>query len=176
MGIGIALVAVACSYTAPPSDVLTSLSVADARDALNAAGAEVQKVDFDKDGFEIAAALSPERHVWFDGMNCRGAGEATTCTEFKISAGWQLDSARRTEAIAKQLNYNYTSVFADGAELNLWRMDFTYGGITRGHLRRTVGEFLILRQQAEETIWPPKGKAQSIPVSPNPAPPTNPGR
>jgi hypothetical protein len=40
-------------------------------------------------------------------------------------------------------------------------MDFTYGGITREHLRRTVLELLELRQQAEDVIWPPTGDSKA---------------
>ena len=139
----------------PQSELITSVSVTDARDLLTEAGAGVEKVDFSADGFTITAALSPERHIFFDGMNCQGEAGAKTCTEFKISSAWDVRSSARAAALAKQLNYNWTSVHADGATLDLWRMDFTYGGITRAHLRDIVHEFLDLRQQAEDEIWPP---------------------
>jgi hypothetical protein len=53
------------------------------------------------------------------------------------------------------MDYNYTSVFADGPGLALWRMDFIQDGVTMSHLRSAVAEFLVLRGQAEDVIWPP---------------------
>lgn len=146
--------AIAAADNPEPAPLMNSVSVTDARNLLTGAGAVVESVDYSTDGFTLKATLSPERHIWFDGMNCKGRDQAMACTEFKISAKWQLDTAAHADAIAKQLNYNYTSVFADGAELDLWRMDFTYGGLPRDHLRLTLGEFLQLRQQAEDVIWP----------------------
>jgi hypothetical protein len=152
----------ACASDSSGGEILKFVSVKEVRDLLTHAGADVQKVDFDQDGFTLTATLSPERHVWFEGMECKGVGEATACPEFKISAIWQLDTPTHAAELAKQLNYNYTSVFADGAELDLWRMDFTYGGITREHLRQTIVEFLDLRRKAEEIIWPLSANAKSL--------------
>jgi hypothetical protein len=150
----------ACASEPSGAEILNFVSVKEVRELLTHAGANVQKVDFDQDGFTITATLSPERHVWFAGMECKGVGEATACPEFKISAVWQLDTPAHANELARQLNYNYTSIFADGAELDLWRMDFTYGGITREHLRQTIVEFLDLRRKAEEVIWPPSANAK----------------
>ena len=64
--------------------------------------------------------------------------------------------------------HNYTSAFAEGKAINLTRMEFAYGGITREHLRRTLQEFLDLRQKAQALVTPPKAAATSV------APPTTP--
>jgi len=173
IAVGALATVTACASDPPIARLMTSVSVKDARDLLTEAGADVRKIDFGPDGFTITAELSPERHVWFQGMNCKGADQALACTEFKISASWQLDTPAHAEALAKKLDYNYTSVSADGANLDLWRMDFTYGGITREHLRRTVLELLELRRQAESVVWPPaiepapvKPKQKSAAVTP----------
>jgi hypothetical protein len=34
-------------------------------------------------------------------------------------------------------------------------MDFVYGGVTLDHVRQTLLEFLDLRSQAEDVIYPP---------------------
>jgi|HubBroStandDraft_1064217.scaffolds.fasta_scaffold506935_1 hypothetical protein len=152
-----------CAAAPAGEEILESVGVKDARDQLTQAGATVSAIDYDQDGFTITATLTADRHVWFQGMNCTGRGEATSCTEFKISAGWQLKTPAEAEALAKKLDYNYTSVAADGVNLELWRMDFTYGGITREHLRQTVLELLALRQQAEGVIWPSAGGPTASP-------------
>ena len=158
-----ALAAVSARAEEPPTaGLMTSVSVADARDVLTEAGVDVQKVVFGPDGFTITAAITPERHVWFDGMNCKGSGEAMACTEFKISAGWELDTPAHATALAKKLTYNYTSVFADGSNLDLWRMDVTYGGIAKKHLLWTVEELLELRQQAEKVVFPTVGEPTPV--------------
>ena len=79
--------------------------------------------------------------------------------ELKISAGWEIDTPAHAAALVKQLGYNYTSVSAEGSTLTLWRMDFIYGGITFYHLHLAVAEFLELRGQAEDIIWPPAKRA-----------------
>ena len=134
--------------------VITVVSVKDARDVLTRAGAEVGKADYSADGFTMIAALDADRHVTFEGMDCKGADEAMACPEFKITAIWQLDTSAHAEASVKKLGYNYISVAAFGNEVDLWRMDFISGGVTRRHFRNTVLEFLDLRQQAEGVIWP----------------------
>jgi len=151
-----ALVAVPAARADEPVAIalMDTVSVKDARDVLAEAGAKVEKVDYSSDGFTIAAALEPDRHILFEGMTCKGAGEAMACPEFKIAAIWRLDTPAHAEALAKKLDYYYTSVAAYGNELDLWRMDFISGGVTRQHFRNTVLEFIDLRQQAEGVIWP----------------------
>ena len=148
----------ACAIGTPDQEVITSVTVQDARNLLGVAGAKVDKVEYGSDSFTVTSSLGPERHVWFDGMNCKGVAQDKTCDEFKISAAWEIDTPAHAEALARQLNYNYSSVYADGATLRLWRMDFIPGGITRKHLRNTVLELFELRRQAEDEIWPPTSK------------------
>ena len=158
----------ACATGMPDQQVITSVTVQDARSLLGEAGAKVDKVEYGLDSFTVTSSLGPERYVWFDGMNCKGAAQDKTCDEFKISTAWQVDTPARAEALARKLNYNYSSVYADGATLRLWRMDFIPGGITRKHLRNTVRELFELRRQAEDEIWPPMRK--STPPSPGGSP------
>jgi hypothetical protein len=145
--------------------VIKSISVDDARQLLVEAGATVEKVEFSVDGFTITATIGPERHIWFDGMNCKGANQSAVCDEYKISAGWQVETATRAEDLAKKLKYNYTSVFAEGANIDLWRMDFIPDGVTRDHLRSSILEFIELRGEAENVIWPPEKSL--TPAAPN---------
>jgi len=134
--------------------VINAVSAKDARDALVGAGAEVGKPDYTSDGFSMIAAIDAGRHVMFEGMDCKGVGEAMACPEFKLTATWQLDTPAHAEAMVKKLGYYYTSVAAFGDELDLWRMDFISGGVTKRHFSNTVLEFIDLRQQAESVIWP----------------------
>jgi hypothetical protein len=146
------------------AEVITAVSIDDVKGILKEAGADVQTVDFTADGFTITATLTPERHVHFEGMECKGVREAMACAEFKISARWQVDTGLHAEKLAKALSYNYTSIFADGNNIDLWRMDFIYGGVTREHFSNTVLEFFALRNQAENTIWPTLKKTPPKPI------------
>jgi hypothetical protein len=148
-----------CAKPAPDNGLLTSVGVKDARDLLTQAGAKVEKTEFTPDGFAVTASVGVDQPVWFGGLNCKGAADAMTCTEYKIVAGWEIDTPARATALAGQMNYNYTSAFAEGKSINLTRMEFAYGGITREHLRRTLQEFLDLRQKAQALVTPPKTAA-----------------
>ena len=128
----IAAAAPAMARADDPADttVINAVSAKDARDVLTSAGADVSKADYTSDGFTIMAALDADRHVMFEGLECKGAGEAMTCPEFKITAVWQLDSPAHVEAAVKKLHYYYTSVAAYGDELDLMANGFHLG---RGH-------------------------------------------
>jgi len=154
----IAAAAPAVAVADEPADktVINAIGAKDARDVLTGAGAEVGKADYTSDGFTMTAALDADRHVMFEGMDCKGAGEAMVCPEFKITAVWQLDTPAHADALVKKLAFYYTSVAALGDELDLWRMDFISGGVTRKHFSNTVLEFIDMRRQAEAVIWPPK--------------------
>jgi len=149
------------AYADEPNETLLSLKAADVRPLLVDAGLTVEEVKNDSDGFHITAAVPPERHIWFDGMNCKGDGEARSCTEFMITARWEVDTAKHAADLASRMNYNYAPVAADGKSLTLMRMDFTYGGITREHLKQTLLEVLDLRDQTEKAIWPETTKSDS---------------
>ena len=136
------------------SAVITSFTLSDAKDMLTAEEVKIDKVEPTSDGFIVKASQGPNRPVWFTGMNCKGPGEFKTCSEFRVSAGWTLASAKLAEQFAKKLDFNYISVSTDGDYLEIWRMDFISDGVTRKHLRNVVSEFLIMRDQAETIIWP----------------------
>jgi hypothetical protein len=154
-----ALGAAAGSAATADDPVVEAVSTKDARDLLTEAGVTVDKTEFNSDGFEITGTIGAGRHVWFDGMVCSGAEESESCKEFKIFTIWNVGDSTRAQALAKAMDYNYTSVFADGPGLALWRMDFIQDGVTMSHLRSAIGEFLILRSQAEDVIWPPTTSA-----------------
>ncbi len=168
IGAGLLAMLAGCAKPEPDKGLLMSVGVKDARDLLTASGAKVEKTEFTADGFAVTASVGVDQPVWFGGLNCKGAADAMTCTEYKIVAGWELDTPVQAAALAGQMNYNYTSAFAEGKNINLTRMEFAYGGITREHLRRTLQEFLDLRQKAQALVTPPKA-----PSAPS-APPTTP--
>ncbi|MGA0601308.1 hypothetical protein ACO2Q3_11460 [Caulobacter sp. KR2-114] len=135
--------------------MIAAVKVADMREFLTDAGATVDKVEVTKDGFHITASLGRERHVWVEGMDCKGDGEAQACPEFSISARWTLESAARATAAARDISFAYTTVNTDGRNIELSRMDFIPDGVTRNHVRSAVAEFIELRSAAENAIWPP---------------------
>ena len=154
-----------CAKPTPDNGLLMSVGVKDAKDLLTASGAKVEKTEFTPDGFAVTASVGVDQPVWFGGLNCKGAADAMTCTEYKIVAGWEIDTPAHATALAGQMNYNYTSAFAEGKSINLTRMEFAYGGITREHLRRTLQEFLDLRQKAQALVTPAKAPA-AAPTAP----------
>ena len=141
---------------APPPDnvgLIPGLSPSDARDLLTGLGVKVENTEFTAGHFIITAAVDPTRHVWLEGLACSGDGEAAICPQYKISAHWALASHDQAISVADKLSYSFSSVATDGPNLDLWRMEFVYGGVTREHVRQVLKAFLILRGDAADDIW-----------------------
>jgi hypothetical protein len=66
-----------------------------------AAGLSVQKVEFGTESFTITATIDSGRHVWFDGLACKGSGDAMRCPEFKITSRWQFGTPQEASEIAE---------------------------------------------------------------------------
>jgi hypothetical protein len=149
--------------------LIPGISPSDARALLTGLGVKVENTEFAAGHFTITAAVDPTRHVWLEGLACAGDGEAAICPQYKISAHWALASHDQAVSVADKLSYSFSSVATDGPNLDLWRMEFVYGGVTRDHVRQVLKAFLILRADAADDIW-----TATHPAAAKPGPPAKP--
>jgi hypothetical protein len=144
----------------PSVDVTDGVTVADVRAVVADAGGVVDRVKESGDnGFTVETTFPDDRHPWFEGVTCKGHGEARVCTEYEISMAFRAKSAADARRLAPQLCFKYICAFADDDVLTFTRMDFTYGGVTRDHLTQSVKVMLEMSaDQIEPAIWPDTAK------------------
>lgn len=89
-------------------------------------------------GFEIA----------IEGLQCPSGG----CTEWRIVSSFDGGDPEQAQALADQVDGIWAHAFAEGDRVVLSRMDFSYGGVTEGHLRTTLSVFDDVMADAQAII------------------------
>jgi hypothetical protein len=64
---------------------------------------------------------------------------------------FKVKSADEARALAPKLQFQYLSGEAENDEIVFKRMDFTYGGVTRGHIASSMR---VMVEMAEDVIAP----------------------
>jgi hypothetical protein len=117
----------------------TALRRADAKILLVEAGARIKAEEQTAEhGWLIIAEVPKGLPVTWEGMNCKGDGPDRACTEYEIQVPLKTASPRAAQALAADRNVLFPADAAVGDEYRVWRMGFTYGGVTRAYLKNTL--------------------------------------
>ena len=156
-----ALLAAPALAAAPndPTDVTAGVTVADTRAIAADVGCDVERVkDSGDNGFTVEMSCPDDRHPWLEGLTCTGEGDARVCTEYEIGIAFRAKSAAEAKRLVPKLQFKYIGAVADDAVLTFNRMDFTYGGVTRGHVAESLKVVLEMSGDViEPAIWPEAG-------------------
>ena len=138
-----------------PVDLTDGVSIADVRAIAADAGGEVERVKETGDnGFTVEMVFPGDNHPWFEGLECKGAGDARRCQEYEFGIALRARDAARASALERKLAFRYIAARADGDVLTFTRMDFTYGGVTREHLTKSLTVILqIVHDDVEPVVW-----------------------
>jgi hypothetical protein len=139
-----------------PVDLTDGVSIADVRAIAADAGGEVERVkENDDNGFTVEMVFPGDNHPWFEGLECKGEGEARRCQEYEFGIALRVRNAAQAKALERKLDFRYISARADGDVLTFTRMDFTYGGVTREHVTSSLKVILqIVHDKVEPVVWP----------------------
>jgi len=131
----------ACSRTlddAPPI-VWTALRQADAKALLVEVGAAIKtEKQTDEKGWRIVAEIPDGLPVIWTGMQCEGQGADQACTEYEIEIPLKAASDKVAKAIAAERNVLFLADAGIDGDYLIWRMGFTYGGVTRAYLKNVL--------------------------------------
>lgn len=123
----------------PVPVVWTTLRQADARELLVEAGARIRAEEQTKaNGWLITAEVPDGLPVTWEGMQCKGDGPDRVCTEYEIGVALKMAGPQATQALAASRDVLFPADAAVGDEYHVWRMSFTYGGVTRAYLKNTL--------------------------------------
>jgi hypothetical protein len=123
----------------PVPVVWTALRQADARKLLVEAGARIKAEEpTTENGWLITAEVPDGLPVTWKGMQCKGDGPDRACTEYKIDIALKTASPQAAQALAASRDIMFPADTAIGDEYRVWRMGFTYGGVTRAYLKNTL--------------------------------------
>jgi hypothetical protein len=123
----------------PVPVVWTALRQADARKLLVDAGARIEsETQTAENGWLITAEVPDGLPVTWKGMQCQGDGPDRACTEYKIEVALKTASPQAAQALAASRDILFPADTAVGDEYIVWRMGFTYGGVTRAYLKNTL--------------------------------------
>jgi hypothetical protein len=125
----------------PVPVVWTALREGDAKKLLVEAGARIKAEEqTDENGWLITAEVPDGLPVTWKGMQCKGDGPDRACTEYQIDIALKTASPQAAQALATSRDIRFPADTAVGDEYILWRMGFTYGGVTRAYLKNTLAE------------------------------------
>lgn len=123
----------------PVPVVWTALRQADASTLLVEAGARIKAEEQTaENGWLITAEVPKGLPVTWEGMQCKGNGPGRACTEYEIRVPLKTASPQAAQALAASRNVLFPADVAVGDEYRVWRMGFTYGGVTRAYLKNTL--------------------------------------
>ena len=139
-----------------PVDLTEGVSIADVRIIAADAGGEVERVKETGDnGFTVEMAFPGDNHPWFEGLVCKGEGDARRCQEYEFGIALRAGDAAQAKALERKLAFRYIAASADDNVLTFTRMDFTYGGVTREHLTDSLKAILqIIHDDVDPVVWP----------------------
>ena len=119
--------------------VWTALREGDAKKLLVEAGARIEAEEqTDENGWLITAKVPGGLPVTWEGMHCRGVGPDRACTEYEIRVALKTASPQAAQALAASRDILFPADGAIGDKYVVWRMGFTYGGVTRAYLKNTL--------------------------------------
>jgi hypothetical protein len=128
-----------------------SVSLAQARELIEEAGGRIGEVRDRPDGEYVIEAVLPDGlPLKWEGLTCKG--EARACTEFAMVVALPAGSEARAKQIALERDVYYVADGFEGADYLVWRMSFTYGGVTRAHVRQQLIETLNSARIARKEI------------------------
>lgn len=148
----VALAACARASDDPPA-VWKSLRQADAKALLVEAGAKIKtEIQTTEHGWRIDAELPDGLPLSWEGMQCQGDGGDRTCTEYDIEIRLKASSQKTAEAIAAERNPLFLTDAAIEGDYVIWRMGFTYGGVTRAYLKNVLGVTIDMGWDAAKAV------------------------
>jgi len=140
-----------------PDELIHVVTVREVRALLLGLGASVEQVEGDApDEFQLVGTFADGLMVTFWGMTCGTPYEGLACPEYRMAVAFEVRDSETAAATAPRVQTYYVSADARGDQVILSRMGFTYGGITREHLRRTISEYLVVVRKLWDDILPPE--------------------
>jgi hypothetical protein len=89
-------------------------------------------------------------------MNRQGDGADRACTEYEIQVPLKTASPQAAQALAASRDVLFPADAAVGDEYRVWRMGFTYGGVTRAYLQNTLAVTIDMGFAAAREVEGPK--------------------
>lgn len=116
----------------------------------------IEEIDGDTpldEGWAVHAEAPDGLTVVWRGMNCKGpAGPQRACTEYEIGVPLRTPSAAFASELANERNVLFLNDTAIEETYYVWRMGFTYGGVTRDHLKQVLAVTISMGFEAAEEI------------------------
>jgi len=132
----------AAAWSQAPDDppvVWKALRQADAKTLLIEAGAKIKtEKQTDEHGWRIEVEIPDGLPLSWEGMQCQEEGADQACTEYEIEIPLRAASPKAAKAIAAERNPLFLADAAIDDDYIVWRMGFTYGGVTRGYLKQVL--------------------------------------
>jgi hypothetical protein len=133
--------------------VWKALRQADAKALLVEAGAVIKsETHTEEKGWRIETEVPNGLPVIWTGMQCEGAGAEQSCTEYEIAIPLRAASAKAAKAIAAERNVLFLADAAIDDEYLIWRMGFTYGGVTRAYLKNVLSITIDMGWDAAKVV------------------------
>jgi hypothetical protein len=135
-----------------PVDITGGVSLADVRTIVGEARGTVDTVkENDDGGFTVETSFPNGDYLWFQAMTCRGTGDERRCPEYEMGMTFKTKSAAEARRLAPKLQFEYLQGVARDDDVTFTRMDFTYGGVTRGHIAESLR---VMIEMCDNTIAP----------------------
>jgi hypothetical protein len=167
MALGLA----SCAPATPPPtapQVLHRITLAQADAIIVSAGGRITSTEpTNEDGFLIEAVYPGGMPLSFELMDCEGSGDAKACPEYELKIAFEAKDVEAARKFDEARQVNFPADGHDGDKYEIWRMGFTFGGVTRTYLRNELRELLDIGWSVAET-FPFKDKA-ARPPGPKPS-------
>lgn len=157
-GLGVAgAAALALSALAPPAAwaqvrepgrVMSTVGFKDVQRIAGELGWKVVEVDPGDKGLFVVLETTSKLVVSFEGFQCAEAA----CSEWQLVARFDVDNETQARSLVDDVETTWASSWTDGSSVFLGRFEFTYGGMTEGHLANTFSVFEDVSVQAWEVI------------------------
>jgi hypothetical protein len=136
-----------------PPIVWTALRQADAKALLVEVGAVIKtESQTDEKGWKIVAEIPDGLPLIWTGSVCKGDGGDLSCTEYDITISLKAASVKAAKTIALERNVMFLADAAIDDEYVIWRMGFTYGGVTRAYLKNVLSITIDMGWDAAKVV------------------------
>lgn len=140
--------------------IIEGLTLQIAREIVEANGGAVEASRVTDEGFEVKARFEG-MGLKVLGMACSGAGDGKVCPEYLFETWFDAGDEARARTMEHQLSTNFLSDHSDGSDVKVWRMGFTYGGVTRKHIQNVLGITVQITREAWDEIEGEKNGARA---------------
>ena len=131
-----------------PGRTLQAVGLIDVRDAAAALGWSMSDLGAEDQALFVLLRTDGGFEIALEGLQCSFDG----CTEWQIVSSFEGGDPDQARALAEQVDGIWAYARAEGDRVVLSRMEFSYGGVTEGHLRTTLSVFDDVMSDAQSII------------------------